>query len=58
MSHFVCTGDCKSISEEQGICQSDFCNKKGEDLAICGCEDGEHTKSESETAGVAEESVM
>ncbi len=42
MSHFVCTGDCKAVSEQEGICQSDFCNKQGEELAICGCEDGEH----------------
>ena len=51
MSHFVCTGDCKAVSEQEGICQSDFCNKQGEELAICGCEDGVHEVSGSaETA--------
>jgi len=42
-NHFTCVGDCKSVSDVPGICQADFCNKKGEELMICGCEDGAHT---------------
>lgn len=57
MSHFVCTGDCKAVSEQEGICQSDFCNKQGEELAICGCEDGEHqTVAASSEVGSEEDS--
>lgn len=42
MTHYVCKGDCKTVSEEPGVCQADFCNKKGEELKVCGCEDGSH----------------
>ncbi len=47
-SHYVCVGDCKHVSEEPGICQADFCNKKGEELKICGCEDGAHKEEQGE----------
>jgi len=58
MSHFVCTGDCKAVSEQEGICQSDFCNKQGEELAICGCEDGEHQVSGNTETPQVEETSM
>jgi len=44
MSHYVCKGDCKTVTDSAGVCQADFCNKKGEDLEICGCEDGTHAE--------------
>lgn len=50
-NHYVCEGECKSVSENPGVCQADFCNKKGEELAICGCEDGTHTKGEHPIQG-------
>ncbi len=58
MSHFVCTGDCKVVSEQEGICQSDFCNKQGEELAICGCEDGEHQTAGATSEPQAEEASL
>ncbi len=42
MTHYVCTGDCKHTADAPGVCQSDFCNKNGEELKVCGCEDGSH----------------
>jgi hypothetical protein len=53
MGHFICEGDCKHVSENAGICQADFCNKKGEELRICGCEDGNH-----ETPHATEEAAL
>ncbi len=57
MSHFVCEGDCKGVADQAGICQSDFCNKKGEDLIICGCEDGEHKNEKSQDSSPEIESA-
>lgn len=58
MSHYVCTGDCKNVSDVAGVCQSDFCNKAGEELAICGCEDGEHTDAKPSENTTEEEGMM
>jgi hypothetical protein len=44
MSHYVCKGDCKTVADIAGVCQSDICSKKGEELEICGCEDGTHAE--------------
>ncbi len=44
MTHYVCKGDCNTVSDDAGVCVSDICNKKGEDLEICGCEDGTHAE--------------
>lgn len=55
MSHYVCKGECKSVSDKVGVCESDFCNKKGEDLEVCGCEDGEHADSSHEVTDIEEE---
>ena len=57
MSHYVCTGDCKNVSDDPGVCQSDFCNKSGEELAICGCEDGEHVDAKPEAVASEEGSL-
>lgn len=46
MDHYVCKGDCKNVSDNPGICEADFCNHKGEELEICGCEDGSHEDKE------------
>ena len=58
MSHYVCKdGSCGAVKDGPGLCESDFCNKKGEELMICGCEDGEHKAGEHTTHVSAEESV-
>lgn len=56
--HFVCAGNCKTVSEESGICESDFCNKSGEDLKICGCEDGGHSEMNEVPEESGDETVM
>jgi len=43
-AHYVCDGDCKHVSFEPKVCEADFCNKKGEELKICGCEDRIHSE--------------
>ena len=48
MSHYVCTGDCKTVSEVPGVCEADYCGKNGQVMTICGCEDGEHEASDVE----------
>lgn len=53
-THYVCEGDCKHEQQIPGICESDFCNKKGEELKICGCEDGTHSAGESHSQETTE----
>lgn len=55
-THFVCRGDCKTVSENPGICKADFCNKKGEELTICGCEDGSHAEGSHEVDSSVDDS--
>ena len=40
--HYVCTGSCKGESKFQGVCQTESCDKEGEKLTPCHCEDGKH----------------
>jgi len=42
MKHYICTGSCHSLSDEENICTSDGCNKQYELLETCNCEDGKH----------------
>ena len=53
--HYVCKGDnCSTVKNDSGMCESDFCNAKGEDLMICGCEDGKHDKKEEASKDTVE----
>ena len=44
MTHFICTGTCKGKTDDAtvGTCQAETCDKYGEPLTECDCEDGEH----------------
>jgi len=42
MEHYICTGSCQGISDEEGICTADGCDKQYELLETCNCEDGKH----------------
>ncbi len=42
MNHYVCTGDCKTVSDVPGVCAADYCGKNGQVMTICGCDDGGH----------------
>lgn len=50
MTHYICKGGCKGVSEEFGFCQAQSCAHHGEMLEACECEDGKH--GEQEGAGV------
>lgn len=55
MDHYVCTGDCRSVAEGAGMCETADCSNKGKPLAFCNCSDGMHTevieKAEAEKNG-------
>ena len=42
MTHYVCTGGCEGESSNPGVCQMEDCEKEGESLTLCNCEDGTH----------------
>lgn len=42
MTHYICKGGCKGVSDEFGFCESSTCAKNGEMLEECDCEDGKH----------------
>jgi len=42
MQHHICTGTCHGVSDEEGICMADACDKQYEELTPCSCEDGKH----------------
>ncbi len=42
MDHYICTGGCKGVAEEPGVCRAAECPRRGEALQKCDCEDGEH----------------
>jgi len=42
MEHYICTGGCKGVSEEAGVCRAADCPRHGEPMEKCDCEDGEH----------------
>lgn len=51
MKHYICTGGCKGISDESGVCQAKDCPKVGQPLSECTCVDEKHEEEpkESET---------
>ncbi len=44
MEHYICTGTCHGVSNEEGICTAEACDKQYELLTPCKCEDGKHGK--------------
>jgi len=42
MKHYICTGGCKTIAENSGVCVIDSCPKKGIEMEGCECFDGNH----------------
>lgn len=38
MSHYICKGGCKGVSDIPGTCQTDDCVNKGHELEECSCE--------------------
>ena len=42
MKHYICTGGCKGVSQNEGVCQSEGCSKHNHQLVECNCTDGMH----------------
>jgi hypothetical protein len=42
MSHYICTGGCRGVSDHPGYCQSNACPRHGLELKECSCEDHRH----------------
>ena len=42
MTHHICTGSCKGVSEEAKNCGAEDCPKHGQPLTQCDCTDGKH----------------
>ena len=44
MTHYICTGTCKGETDDPtvGTCQAETCDKHGEPLTACECEDETH----------------
>jgi len=44
--HFICTGECKGVSDKPGTCQAGDCSKHERELSECSCEDSKHGRSD------------
>jgi len=42
MSHFICTGGCKGVSDHAGTCKAIDCDHFEQPLVPCECPDGQH----------------
>ena len=42
MPHYICTGSCKTVSDNLGTCEASDCPKLGQALEECNCEDEQH----------------
>lgn len=40
--HYICTGGCKGVSNNPGVCQAETCIDHNHDLKECMCTDGMH----------------
>ena len=46
MTHYVCVGGCKGVSDNpQATCQAEDCPKHTHPLIACECTDGEHAQA-------------
>jgi len=44
MTHYICTGGCKGLGEQPGVCGAEDCAKHNQPLKECNCEDGQHVE--------------
>lgn len=51
MRHYICTGGCGGEASTPGVCETEECQKEGETLTPCDCEDGAHANTEKEEGG-------
>lgn len=50
MSHYICKGECKGVSDKPGTCQAGDCSKHGQQLEACDCTDGQHAEAKGDAA--------
>ena len=55
MSHYICTGGCKGISDKPGACEAADCIKYAQPLQECNCIDGKHGEVPKEDKEVEED---
>ena len=42
MTHYICTGSCKGVSDKPGNCGAESCELYGKPLKECDCTDDTH----------------
>ena len=60
MDHYICTGTCGAVSDEQGVCQDSNCPEHGQQFQMCSCTDDRHgrTKNDDEYKKFDEQEEM
>ena len=48
MEHYICTGTCGAVSDEQKTCQDQQCPNFGNLLQLCNCTDDRHGRGTNE----------
>lgn len=56
-THYICTGGCKGVAAEPGVCTAEGCSKQGQPLSQCNCADDLHTEMLENTTPSAEDDV-
>ena len=51
MTHYICTGTCKGVSDTSGTCQAENCPKHNKILESCDCTDGQHEGKQTHDEG-------
>jgi hypothetical protein len=48
LKHYKCSGTCQGSSEKPGVCEAQDCDKFGEALEECNCQDGTHNNDKED----------
>lgn len=44
MAHYVCP-ECRGVSDLPKVCETEGCERAGQDLIECNCSDGQHAEA-------------
>lgn len=58
MSHYICLGTCKAVSDSPSVCMASDCPKSGEALEACDCEDDKHEGRQATPVSETEEEII
>ncbi len=50
--HYVCTGTCKTVSDQPKTCSNTECTRNGQEFVACSCTDGNHDEAFKKTSEV------